>query len=170
MANQYTHKKNKYSFDDGIGTCISICGKNIYFYECDYDLIKHFKWCIDGSGYAFSYSKTNKGYARIYMHHLLGGKFYDHKNRNRIDNRRCNLRKCTRQQNSMNTSKQANTTSKYKGVSLKNDGRNKKWQSNIRVNNKLIYLGNYYHEEEAAVAYNKAAIEFFKEFANLNKI
>ncbi len=51
-------------------------------------------------------------------------------------------------------------------------GVNKKkvWRADISFNNKSEYLGGFYTEEEAALAYNKRAIELHGEFANLNQI
>jgi hypothetical protein len=57
-------------------------------------------------------------------------------------------------------------TSKYKGVCF--DKQTSKWVSHIRVNGKTIKLGRYLIEEEAAQAYNEAAIKYFGEFARLN--
>ena len=48
--------------------------------------------------------------------------------------------------------------------------RDKRWRARITKNNKSIYLGQYVDERDAALAYNKAAIELFGEYANLNVI
>ena len=56
----------------------------------------------------------------------------------------------------------------YKGVSWHKQ--TKKWRANIRFEWKLIYLGYFANEIDAAAAYNKAALEYFGEFASLNKI
>ena len=58
-------------------------------------------------------------------------------------------------------------TSKYVGVSLKK-GRKKCWRATIFYHNKQIYLGIYYTQEEAALAYDKKAIELFGENARVN--
>ncbi|KIP28272.1 AP2/ERF family transcription factor [Bacillus thuringiensis] len=61
-----------------------------------------------------------------------------------------------------------NSTSKYKGVSW--DKIRKKWMSSIKNNEQTMYLGRYDSENDAALAYNKAAIEIFGEHAYQNKI
>jgi hypothetical protein len=101
----------------------------------------------------------------------------DHRNGNTLDNRRCNLRLATRAQNVFNTAKRkAKATSKYKGVTwskqassngTKYDG---KWRAQIRHNSKLIHIGMFTNELEAARAYNSKAKELFGEFARLNDV
>ena len=71
-------------------------------------------------------------------------------------------------QNAQNRNSYNNTTSKYKGVSWHK--KISKWKSHIRVDKYLIHLGYYWEEEDAARAYNKAANEYFGEFANLNNV
>jgi len=112
----------------------------------------------------------------IYMHRLIldlqneqghekGG---DHRNHNRLDNQRDNLRVCTPSQNQGNRKLQENTTSQYKGVCWhKCTG---KWLARICINNKKIHLGYFDNERTAAFAYNLAAKKYFKNFALLNKI
>lgn len=91
----------------------------------------------------------------------------DHINGKPWDNRRVNLRICKKGAlNAINRPKQKNNTSGYKGVGVKG----KKFNASIRVNQKLLHLGNYFTAEEAALAYNKAAYEHFGEFAYMNTI
>lgn len=86
----------------------------------------------------------------------------DHKNHNKLDNQKSNLRVCTRSQNGQNRTKQSSPShSKYKGVSFW-DG---KWKAKIRVKNVNIYLGTFKDEISAAKAYDKVAKENFGEFA-----
>lgn len=91
---------------------------------------------------------------------------FDHKNRSRYDNRKENLRECSYSQNSMNRTKVGGTSSKYKGVYW--NKKQEKWLCYIALMGKRTYLGSFTDEVKAASAYNKAAIEMFKEFANLN--
>jgi hypothetical protein len=92
----------------------------------------------------------------------------DHRNRNPLDNRRTNLRICTHSQNSINKKTITTGTSKYRGVSFKQA--NGKWQAGIRVDRKVIYLGLYNTELEAAIAYNRSAKFLHGEFAVLNEV
>lgn len=102
-------------------------------------------------------------------------KLVDHINHDGIDNRRSNLRICTDTENNRNMSKsQRKLTSKYKGVLLHKDKshhRNKQWRAQIREGKgKIRYLGYFWTEKEAAIAYNRAAQQLFGEFAFPNLI
>lgn len=90
----------------------------------------------------------------------------DHGNRIRSDNRWCNLRAATSAENKRNGSGRHGRTSQYRGVSL-NTAR-KKWVANISCNYKLIYIGSFDNEIDAARAYDRAAMRFHGDFACLN--
>ncbi|HEG2205539.1 TPA: hypothetical protein SCS57_002024 [Enterobacter cloacae] len=59
-------------------------------------------------------------------------------------------------------------TSKYKGVFWRKD--RSKWKAIIKCNGKSHHIGLYDCEEDAALAYNKSALEYFGSHAHLNKI
>jgi HNH endonuclease/AP2 domain len=90
----------------------------------------------------------------------------DHINGRHWDNRWENLREATNTQNSRNSRKGVNNSSGYKGVSYIE--RLQKYRAYITVDRKQIGLGCYSTAEEAAAVYDKAAEEYFGEFANLN--
>ena len=92
----------------------------------------------------------------------------DHVNNVRNDNRIINLREATDVQNQGNRKIQVGGTSQYKGVSRFKQ--TCKWRADIKINHKQTYLGLYDNEEEAALAYNKAALEYFGEYAKINLI
>lgn len=92
----------------------------------------------------------------------------DHINGLKDDNRIINLREATVSENARNRTKQKSvTSSKYKGVVLV-DG--KRWCAQIKTGSKNRYLGSYDLEEEAALAYNIAAIESFEGYAKINTL
>ena len=105
------------------------------------------------------------------MHQYLMAKTHtncvsiDHINRNKLDNRMCNLRSVTQAVNNHNKGKKEGCASQYIGVVKKG----KKWQARINVNGIRHNLGTYEHEIDAAKAYNEAARREYKENANLNK-
>lgn len=136
----------------------------------DYEQIKDISW------HGGSRRPEIKGYDRhakksFPLPRLLIGLFdsrlVDHINGNTLDNRKENLRPCTPQQNVWNSRKHIDSRNKYKCVYKKPNG---KFYTQIGLNKKIHYIGVYDTEEEAALAYNQKAIEFFGEFASLNKI
>ncbi len=92
----------------------------------------------------------------------------DHWNRNVFDNRRCNLRICSRSENLRNSKKQSGTVSQYKGVSLVTGSGRHPFRAQIRINGRYKHLGCFATEIEAAKAYDKAARKEFERFALLN--
>ena len=93
--------------------------------------------------------------------------FIDHINHNGQDNRKANLRPATRAQNNYNRKKYDNNSySKYKGVSFKQ--KNQIWTAQIGLNNKMLFLGYFKKEIDAAKAYDAAARKYHKEFAVTN--
>ncbi len=110
----------------------------------------------------------NDTYGRLHRHILnySGDNVVDHINSNPLDNRKCNLRIITQQQNIMNKSAQKNASSKYIGVRFRE--KINKWEANIYVNNKQKYLGLFKTEIEAAKARDLSTKEYFGEYGKLN--
>ena len=86
----------------------------------------------------------------------------DHINGNTLDNRKVNLRIATRQQN--NANRIVKNTLGYRGVRINGN----RYGAQIKFNGELIWLGTFDTKEEAAIAYDKKAVELFGEFAVLN--
>jgi osmotically-inducible protein OsmY len=138
----------------------------------DFEKISLIPWYgVDGGYTRYAYTMTSRQSSKrttIAMHQLIleitKGEV-DHINRNGLDNRKSNLRIATRNQQMMNAIKRKNkTTSQYKGVCWTN----KRWQANINVNGRQLYLGRFKVEEDAARAYDDAARRYFGEFARTN--
>lgn len=144
----------------------------------DADRVLSHKWSVSVKKgkqfYAYRTIKLESGKSTaIYLHmFLLGlsrgdGFLVDHVDGDTMNNRRSNLRVATPAQNSWNKRK-VSASNKYKGISLiKETGL---WDARIFANGSRHYLGHYKTQEEAALAYNKAASELHGEFARLNEI
>lgn len=90
----------------------------------------------------------------------------DHVDGDVTNNRISNLRAATPSENGGNSTRSKNNKSGFKGVSwVKSQG---KWSAYIKHNRKRIHLGRFYHLEDAARAYDRAALQHFGEFARLN--
>lgn len=116
------------------------------------------------------------GQREIMFHRLIvtcpPGFFVDHINGNKLDNRRSNLRIVTPSQSVQNTGRCRDGSSIFKGVCL--DKKTKKWQAQITWKDKDAgktrskYLGQFRCQTVAAMAYDRAAIEMFGEYARPN--
>jgi hypothetical protein len=139
----------------------------------DFEKVCQLKWCYC-EGYAVKLVTVpgTKRKKKIHMHHAIlepSDEFVtDHINNCGLDNRKCNLRLATKSQNQMNRTKNAGTSSKYKGVCF--DNNKNRWLATIWKNRKMTYLGLFKTEVEAALAYNEAAKAMHGEFAKLNII
>jgi hypothetical protein len=143
----------------------------------DFDGVNSFVWfakwnrCTK-SFYAARNSVANSASARsvIRMHreilHAMKDSKVDHVNHDTLDNRRDNLRYCTHQQNARNMRLNIRNTSGFKGV--KRSGSN--WQSSIKVDGITLHLGSFLRLEDAAAAYDEAALKHFGEFALTNEM
>ena len=134
--------------------------------EADYEMLAVYRWYYDASnGYAARTENGSGEKMNIYMHHLLlAAPEIDHANRNKLDNRRANLRAATHSQN-MHNWRQPKGANKYRGVQKT---RGEHWKAKIKVENKQRYLGTFSSAKEAALAYDAAAREHFGDFAVCN--
>ena len=134
----------------------------------DFKRAGRYKWHIMGDGYVGRCWRENKKVRTQYLHKFILETTHkvDHKDGDRLDNRRSNLRPATNAQNLANTLKFSSTnrhkTSAFRGVSLAYEGCG--WQA--RLSGK--YLGFFYIEIEAAKAYDAERRKWFGEFAQTN--
>lgn len=137
-----------------------------------FDELNKYKWCYVKSGYAVRSIRTGKKIKRIWMHRVVNntpeGSATDHINHNKCDNQESNLRDASIQENCMNRHKNTDNSSGYKGVTSRKNG--KYYEANIKLDGKKFYIGNYNNKNDAALAYNKKALELFGEFAFVNVI
>ena len=167
------NKKNPIIYQDVEKAIFNIFSKHGTF-ECVVDIedikkIKDYKWHICTRNKKIYAVASCPEYLKnsVYIHSIItGNTLSDHIDGDVLNNRKSNLRECSKKQNNRNVTMHSGNRCGYKGVVLWN----KKYRARITVNYKLINLGGFDTPEEAAKAYNEAAIKYFGEFAKLNKI
>lgn len=145
---------------------ISIKDKKVLVDDEDYEWLNDLKWYITKLGYV-QLNGGNKLIHRLVMF-AKSGQIIDHINGNKLDNRRENLRFCTRQQNFKNSKKRSDSKQKYKGIQIYQPYNKIYIRAMIQHKGKTYRLGYFQTEEEAAKAYDKKAKELFGKFAKLN--
>lgn len=135
----------------------------------DIDLVKNHKWHLGSNGYVETkINRKTMSMHNIVMHNIPVKKQYDHISRDKVDNRKWNLREATKSQNGMNVDVRANNTSGVTGVHWRKDMG--KWCARIKKCGKTIYLGSYKNKEDAVSARIKAELKLFDEFSPLTQI
>lgn len=127
-------------------------------------------WSFTNHGYAQEYA-TRHFLHRVVMQRTLGRplentEFVDHRNRNKLDNRRSNLRLADHSQNAANSVSAGSYTSPYKGVSWSRS--RELYATYLTYRGKKINLGRFEDPEEAAWMYDQFASQLHGEFAVLN--
>lgn len=137
----------------------------------DQSLFMSSKWSVGNHGYLcrgrIGAGKTKR---EPLLHRLIAmppkGMVVDHINDDKLDNRRSNLRVCTSQQNTTRA-RQAYGVVAYRGVWFQKR-LSRPFCAKIKVNRISVYLGSFSTAEQAARAYDKAALQFHGEYARFN--
>jgi len=144
----------------------------------DYEYLNQWKWCAHRSRktyYATRHIKGDNG-KMISIHRVIMdtpiGMEVDHLDGNGLNNQRHNLRNCTFGENRRNRKLNKNNKTGYKGVIYTRHPNDCHVyiQARIKIDNKIVILGHFKTEIAAALAYNKAALQYHGKFARLNVI
>ncbi len=140
----------------------------------DYDWLMQWKWCAQKSHHTYyarhfeSRSEKTGKRKLLSMHRVIlnvpQGMDTDHRNHNGLDNRKHNLRACSRRENGYNQLRRTNTKSKYRGV----DSSGKRWRARIRENGKQVHLGCFNTEAIAARVYDERAARVHRDYVCFN--
>jgi hypothetical protein len=144
----------------------------------DFVNLSKFKWYVTSKGYCARRVTIGDKLKQVFMHRFITNApdnlNVDHKDRNKLNNQKNNLRLCEQMQNTWNSEKRNNlVTSKFKGVSIENCRGYKYYKCKITVNGKIIrkfFPLTTEGEIQAAKKYNELAKEHFKDFALVNNI
>lgn len=156
----------------------------------DYPLLSRHRWYLLASttGRLYAYTSLCEGDNKRRMmqmtHMIMGNSAYiDHIDNNSMNNQKTNLRVATHQQNGWNKGKpkrnaNGECTSKYKGVSYRPIGGKDRWFAHFKYvapgahksTGKIIKVGYFWDEDEAASAYNREIVKYRGERAWLNPV
>jgi len=149
--------------------CFDIDGNSVGFAIIDIEDMEKCKlhiWHISSGGYVCCTRPMLRLHNYVLDKKTSRKTPVDHINRNTLDCTKANLRVVTASDNKCNSGIYKNNTSGYKGV---HPHRNK-WRARIRKNGEIVHLGIFAHAEDAAIAYNQAALKLHGTCASLNKI
>lgn len=141
----------------------------------DFESLNQYRWHCTNFGYArrTGSKRSEKGRKRVAigMHNVVfpvpEGMTVDHINRNRLDNRKANLRAATREENTWNR-KFVKKGSKTRYTGIHWNKKVKKWNVRLRVEGRRKSFGYYADEVEAAKVYDRVARKYRREYAVLN--
>ena len=153
-------------------------GKYALIDEEDYPLVSPHTWRANTTAhttYALTHiRKPEGGHTTLSMHRLIMQPepdiFVDHIDHNGLNNTRANLRTCTKGQNGYNQRVNKLSSTGYKGVQRMSPSQRIRptWHARIVVDGQRVRLGSFQSPEDAARAYDIAALRHFGEFAFLN--
>ena len=171
-VNRLNKDKKKYNKYDLTSQSFGICyasntEKEILFDKEDYELIKDYCWRVDSHGYVVTSIKnesTGKYNKIIKLHHLLSpylnNYVVDHKNGNKLDNQKHNLRICLQSDNTKNHTTHKTSTTGVSGVTW--NKKNQNWRVRIGTN---ISVGSFANFEDAVNARKSAEEKYFGEYS-----
>lgn len=142
-----------------------------------FDELNKYKWYaskMNGQYYVVRWDRPNgKRRVLLLMHRVILGitdrnVHVDHKDLDPLNNQLYNIRQATHKENSRNRGITKRSTCGFKGVFWEKCAN--KWRAQLHIDRKKIHLGLFNDINDAARAYNAAAIKYHGEFARLNEI
>ena len=129
----------------------------------DIENVKDIRWYLGSQGYIMGHIGNKKN---ITLHKIItktgSRELVDHINCNKLDNRKCNLRNATYQENVFNKKCPKNNKSGHRGIRVMPSGR---FSAYITINKKQISLGTYDTFEEAKKTRLEAEQKYFGKYA-----
>jgi hypothetical protein len=121
--------------------------------EVDAERVLRYPWCLNANGYAWRNDRRQVGSKHTYLHRMIvslvpgDGLYVDHINRDKLDNRRANLRIVTPAQSRQNTPA---IVGLHRGVTFSRD--RGLWVASVQLDGRRHHVGRYRTEAEASAA------------------
>jgi hypothetical protein len=122
----------------------------------DLAMVGQWRWCLNDSGYAVRGERVDRRVISVRLHRVILGLAsghypeVDHINRDKLDNRRANLRTVTPSENKQNVPSNNATSSQYRGVHWNKKSR--RWIAQVQISGKSTHVGSFMIEKDAADA------------------
>lgn len=122
----------------------------------DAALVEPYRWHLDSEGYATRTVDAKRGVKERMARRIMGlvpgdGLETDHISRDKLDNRRYNLRVVTHAQNMQNRAR-TDGVSRHRGVSFRKNRKTRPWVAYGSVGGEQTHLGFHDTEQQAADA------------------
>ena len=144
---KFVRNNNRWETKDGLIYCY--LDDELLFFTDD-NRVTNYSWAKLAKGYSATYIDKTIIPVHRFISQPHAEELVDHINRDKKDNRKCNLRNTNKQVNAYNTGLRIDNTSGVKGVFYRKD--TGKWGARIMVNQRTIYLGCYSTKAEAVAA------------------
>jgi hypothetical protein len=166
MASASNKKVNKFELLQDYGIGYTTNTNSCFMFDLDdFEIIKNSTWFESDQGYVLTRDKTGR-FIRLHRYVMGLGEndspIIDHINRNKMDNRKCNLRITNKQLNGINRGCNINNRIGHKGIQQCKNG---KFVARIVRNGKDIYIGCFKELKDAITAREEKEVELFGEFA-----
>lgn len=148
-----------YRVNEGYVSCVFDNGREMKIDTDDLPFVSKHQWYIDSFGYPAT-GKNERLHRLLLGSAVREGMVVDHINRDKLDNRRCNLRICTQKVNVRNASLQRNNKSGVTGVFF--DKRAGRWRAQIYHGGKVKHVGIFDDFDEAVRAREEAERRYYK--------
>ena len=157
------------SADDGACRIPLTQGKFALVDPEDFEELSKYKWCVSRSKHTSYAVRRGKDGKSVLMHRVImktpEGMVVDHINQNGLDNRKRNMRNCTRAQNACNHRPPCGATG-FRGVRY--DEQTGRYSACVQHKGKIVRLGEFDDPVEAALARDRKAYELQGQYAYLN--
>lgn len=160
---------NRYEFKNNIAYLYVANRENPAIIDLeDYEKVNNYHWNNKDNYTICSFYKGERH--TLFLHRIIinaqKGQVVDHINGNKLDNRKCNLRIATIQQNSCNHKRISRNSSGFTGVHF--DKKTRKWKAQINYKRKRTHLGYFNSIEDAVKARKDAEIKYFGKYRKID--
>ena len=166
LVSERNRRPIRYYIDGDTAVCTTYSGVMFYVDSEDINRVKVIGWSLGTGGYLYGGIPGTRKKVRLHRYILNVSddvNCIDHIDKNKLNNRKNNLRICSTKENARNSREKEENKSGFSGVSRCKDSN--KWRARIVVDGKEISLGRYEKYEEAVLARFYGEKKYYGDFA-----